>query len=83
MGDTTLSAEAARLVIKATVNGKNVDSTAVTTKSTSALNVPPAAFRLSVSTSDTARRYFLFINDCAATSGVASDCDPSQARFAA
>lgn len=52
--------------------------TAVTSKSTSALNVLPAAFRFSLSTSDTSRRYFLFINDCQATSGLASDCDPNQ-----
>lgn len=78
MGDTSLSAEAARLVVRATVGGKSVDNVAITSKSTSSLNIPPNAFRYAVSSSDSARRFFLYVNDCAASSGLASDCDPNQ-----
>lgn len=74
VGDTAMTGEAARLVLKACSGDKYVD-TITLAKSTSTQTVPANAFRTSASTRDAARRYFIFINDCAATSGVAADCD--------
>ena len=70
MGDTTLSAEAARLVLKATVGGKAVD--VVTPSGSTPPGLPPNAFRYSVSSRDSTRRYFLYVNDCVASSGSSS-----------
>lgn len=63
VGDATLAAEAARLVLKACTGDKQVD-VVTPSRSTSTQTVPPNSFRTSVSTRDLARRYFLFINDC-------------------
>lgn len=70
-----MSAEAARLVFKSCSGDKSLDNVTLT-RSRSLQTVPPNAFRTSVSSRDSARRYFLFVNDCAASSGVAADCDP-------
>lgn len=76
MGDTTLSAEAARLVIIGAAGRKTLDSTTVTVPTSTPNGLPANNFRFSASTYDATRRYFLYVNDCASTSGVAAHCAP-------
>lgn len=73
VSDTTLSAEAARLVILAAAGRKGLDTTAVVVPSSTPNGLPPNQFRFSASTFDATRRYFTFVNDCASQSGARQD----------
>ena len=79
MGDNTRSAAAARLVLKAMLPQpglpRQVDTVTVTSAAQPA-TLTPKFFQYAASIKGPNKRYFLFVNDCAATTGLAADCNP-------
>ena len=69
VGDSTLSAEAARLIIAAAGGAKTLDTTTVTVPSSTPNGLPANNFRVSAATHDRTRRYFIYVNDCGSSSG--------------
>lgn len=72
VGDTTLSAEASRLVIKAAGGGKT--QFPYTVNPTSIAIGPANNFRTVAVTGDATRRYVTYVNDCSASTGNPADC---------